>query len=231
MQPNQENKSSWLDHPVITNLTINWETLIFILILIIAFFSRFYDLESRVMSHDENSHVYYSWRLSEGMGYQHTPLTHGPLLFHLTAVSYFMFGDNDFTARIPFVLFNIATIGFLWFYRQYLGRVGTLIAAGTESGRIRLFDRAGNLRWGFETGGSLKSLALSGSGTTLAVGSGNTLTVFDTAQVPRTPETPTPPPITTSPTPPPTTEAGFEAVIPGIVAVTVLVMLRKIGKD
>ena len=130
MQPNQENKSSWLDHPVITNLTINWETLIFTLILMIAFFTRFYDLESRVMSHDENSHVYYSWRLSEGMGYQHTPLTHGPLLFHLTAASYFMFGDNDFTARIPFVLFNIATIGFLWFFRRYLGRLGTLIAAG-----------------------------------------------------------------------------------------------------
>ena len=82
------------------------------------------------MSHDENSHVYYSWRLSEGQGYQHTPLTHGPLLFHLTAVSYFMFGDNDFTARIPFALFGIATIGFLWFYRRYLGRIGSLITAG-----------------------------------------------------------------------------------------------------
>ncbi len=130
MLPSQEKRTSWLDRPVITNLTINWETLIFTLILIAAIFTRFYDLESRVMSHDENSHVYYSWRLAEGMGYQHTPLTHGPLLFHLTAASYFMFGDNDFTARIPFVLFNIATIGFLWFYRRYLGKIGTLIAAG-----------------------------------------------------------------------------------------------------
>ena len=130
MEPTQEKRTSWLDRPVLTELTINWETLIFTLILITAVFTRFYDLESRVMSHDENSHVYYSWRLSKGMGYQHTPLTHGPLLFHLTAASYFMFGDNDFTARIPFVLFNIATIGFLWFYRRYLGRIGTLIAAG-----------------------------------------------------------------------------------------------------
>ena len=130
MQTTQEKNPSWLDRPVFTNLTINWETLVFILILMIAFFTRFYDLESRVMSHDENSHVYYSWRLSEGMGYQHTPLTHGPLLFHLTAASYFMFGDNDFTARIPFVLFNIATVAFLWFFRRYLGRVGTLVTAG-----------------------------------------------------------------------------------------------------
>ena len=30
----------------------------------------------------------------------------------------------------PFVLFSIATIAFVWFYRRYLGRMGTLIAAG-----------------------------------------------------------------------------------------------------
>jgi predicted membrane-bound mannosyltransferase/DNA-binding beta-propeller fold protein YncE len=130
MQVTQEKQPTWLDRPIISSLTLNWETLIFTVILILAIFSRFYDLESRVMSHDENSHVYYSWRLSEGDGYQHTPLTHGPLLFHLTAFSYFLFGDNDFTARIPFALSGIATIWFLWYYRRYLGRVGTIVAAG-----------------------------------------------------------------------------------------------------
>jgi predicted membrane-bound mannosyltransferase/DNA-binding beta-propeller fold protein YncE len=130
MQASPIQSKSWLDRPIITSMTINWETLIFSIILILGILSRFYDLESRVMSHDENSHVYYSWRLSEGQGYQHTPLTHGPLLFHLTAFSYFLFGDNDFTARIPFALFSIATIGFVWFFRRYLGRVGTLVAAG-----------------------------------------------------------------------------------------------------
>jgi DNA-binding beta-propeller fold protein YncE len=130
MKAIQEKQLSWLDRPILTTLTLNWETIIFTLILILGIVSRFYDLESRVMSHDENSHVYYSWRLAKGHGYQHTPLTHGPLLFHLTAFSFFMFGDNDFTARIPFALFSIATIAFLWNYRRYLGRIGTLIAAG-----------------------------------------------------------------------------------------------------
>ena len=130
MEKHQSDHTSWLDRSLFTSLTINWETLFFSIILILAIVSRFYDLESRVMSHDENSHVYYSWRLSEGQGYQHTPLTHGPLLFHLTAFSYFLFGDNDFTARIPFALFSIATIGFLWNFRRYLGRIGALIAAG-----------------------------------------------------------------------------------------------------
>lgn len=123
-----ENKT-WLDKPVFSNLTMNWEMLIFSIILILAVVTRFYDLEARVMSHDENSHVYYSWQLEQGSGYIHTPMTHGPFQFHIVALSYFMFGDNDFTARIPAALFGIATVAFLWFYRRYLGRAGALIAA------------------------------------------------------------------------------------------------------
>ncbi len=80
------------------------------------------------MSHDENSHVYYSWRLYRGEGFAHDPLMHGPLQFHMVALSYFMFGDNDFTARIPAALFSIATVLFMWNYRRYLGRSGALIA-------------------------------------------------------------------------------------------------------
>ena len=31
-------------------------------------------------------------------------MMHGPLQFHLIALSYFLFGDNDFTARLPHAL-------------------------------------------------------------------------------------------------------------------------------
>jgi predicted membrane-bound mannosyltransferase/DNA-binding beta-propeller fold protein YncE len=108
---------------------LDWETVIFSLLLILAVITRFYDLEARVMSHDETSHVYFSWLFTEGRGYSHDPVTHGPLQFHLLALSYFMFGDNDFTARIPAVLFSIATIAFMWNYRKLIGRIGALIAA------------------------------------------------------------------------------------------------------
>jgi uncharacterized protein (TIGR03663 family) len=81
------------------------------------------------MSHDENSHVYYSWRLFRGQGFAHDPLMHGPLQFHMLALSYFVFGDGDFTARIPAALFSIATVAFMWNYRRYLGRIGALVAA------------------------------------------------------------------------------------------------------
>lgn len=127
-EPNHK-KFTWLDIPIFSRLNLNVEATIFILIILIAIVSRFYDLGARVMSHDETSHVYFSWLFEQGNGYSHDPVTHGPLQFHLVALSYFMFGDNDFTARIPAVLFSIATIAFLWYYRGILGRAGALIAA------------------------------------------------------------------------------------------------------
>ncbi|MEN6394145.1 MAG: flippase activity-associated protein Agl23, partial [Anaerolineaceae bacterium] len=127
MTNTEESNHSWLDYPLSSWFKLNWESAIFITILILGIFSRFYDLGTRVMSHDETSHVYFSWRLEQGMGYQHDPVTHGPFQFHLVALSYFLFGDNDFTARIPAALFSVATIGFMWFYRRYLGRIGALV--------------------------------------------------------------------------------------------------------
>lgn len=120
---------SWLDLPLSKTLSLNGEKVLFILILIVAVITRFYDLGTRVMSHDETSHVYFSWLYAKGNGYTHDPVTHGPFQFHAIALSYFLFGDNDFTARIPVALFSIATVYFIWHYRRFLGRIGALIAA------------------------------------------------------------------------------------------------------
>ena len=122
-------KSSWLERPLFSTVKLNWETGLFAVILILAIFTRFYDLGERVMSHDETTHVYFSWLLYQGQGYSHHPLSHGPLQFHLLALSYFLFGDNDFSARAPQALFGVAAIAFLWAFRRYLGRIGALVAA------------------------------------------------------------------------------------------------------
>jgi uncharacterized protein (TIGR03663 family) len=129
MQTQIQSRSSWLDRAVLSASAINWETVIFGMILILAFFSRFYILGARTMSHDETSHVYFSWLYEQGNGYSHDPVTHGPLQFHMVAFTYFMFGDNDFTARIPAALFSIATVYFMWHFRRYLGRAGAIAAA------------------------------------------------------------------------------------------------------
>lgn len=124
-----ENKTNWLErpiHPAFPAMTN--EILIFAGILLFAVITRFYDLESRVMSHDESLHTYFSWLLYRGQGYQHTPMMHGPLQFHMLALIYFIFGVSDATARIPAVLFSIATVWMLWSWRDYLGKWGTLAA-------------------------------------------------------------------------------------------------------
>ncbi|MBN2503266.1 MAG: TIGR03663 family protein [Anaerolineales bacterium] len=119
---------NWLERNVIASINLNWETALFTIIVILAVVTRFYDLEARVMSHDESLHTYYSWELYDDRGFEHTPLMHGPLQFHLVALSYFLFGDSDLTARIPAVTCSILAVVLLWNYRRYLGKAGTLIA-------------------------------------------------------------------------------------------------------
>lgn len=123
-------KQTWLDRPIHPALPgIRNEILLFAAILLLALMTRFYDLEARVMSHDESLHTYFSWLFYRGGGYEHTPMMHGPLQFHLIALTYFIFGVNDFTSRIPAVLFSLATIWIVWYWRRYLGKAGALLAA------------------------------------------------------------------------------------------------------
>src|SRR5215208_1415861 len=123
------NKISWLErpiHPALSAITV--EVVLFAGIILLAIVTRFYDLGSRVMSHDESLHTYFSWLLYRGQGYQHTPMMHGPLQFHMLALLYFIFGASDLTARIAAVLFSIATVCMIWSWRDYLGKWGALIA-------------------------------------------------------------------------------------------------------
>ena len=124
-----ENKTTWLERPIHPALpAITNELAIFAGIIIIAFLTRFFNLEARVMSHDESLHTYFSWLLYRGQGYQHTPMMHGPFQFHILALTYFIFGVSDLTARIPAVLFSIATVWMVWYWRRYLGNWGALAA-------------------------------------------------------------------------------------------------------
>jgi len=124
-----EQKQNWLErpiHPALPNLTN--EIVIFAAVILLAIITRFYDLGSRVMSHDESLHTYFSWLLYRGQGYEHSPMMHGPLQFHMVALTYFLFGASDFTSRIPAALFSIATVWMVWYWRRYLGKWGALIA-------------------------------------------------------------------------------------------------------
>jgi predicted membrane-bound mannosyltransferase/sugar lactone lactonase YvrE len=126
-QTNQQ--QSWLERPIHPALpAITYERVIFAAILLMAVVSRLYNLGLRVMSHDESLHTYFSWLLYKGNGYQHNPMMHGPLQFHLIALSYFLFGPSDFSARLPAALFSVLTVALAWHWRRYLGKTGGLVA-------------------------------------------------------------------------------------------------------
>ena len=126
----QNSISTWLDRPLNQLLPkVTVELLLIIVILGVTIISRFYGLGLRVMSHDEVNHVVPSYSFYQGNGYSHDPVTHGPMQFHLVAASYYLFGDTDFTSRIPAALFSIATVAFvLLAWRRYLGKTGALLA-------------------------------------------------------------------------------------------------------
>ena len=65
------------------------------LLILVAIWTRFWDLGYRAQHHDESLHTYYSWLFATGDRlYVHHPLMHGPFLFHANALVYKLFGDN-----------------------------------------------------------------------------------------------------------------------------------------
>ncbi len=129
MSANVEEKTSWLDRPVLPILKLAWEKTLYLVFILLAIASRFWLLGERVMSHDESLHTYYSWNLYQGGGYTHTPLTHGPFLFHINALIYSFFGADDFTSRISVALFGVALVALPYVLRRWLGRTGALVTS------------------------------------------------------------------------------------------------------
>ena len=120
---------SVLTRPLINTLALDWEKILYITFVVLAIVTRFVDLGSRVVSHDESLHTQYSYQYFIGDGYNHTPLMHGPFLFHITALSYWLFGASDFTARVPVALLGVVLVAMPFFLRRWLGRTGALFAS------------------------------------------------------------------------------------------------------
>jgi len=121
--------NEFLSRPLLTALSLDWEKTIYIIFAIVAIITRFAALGSRVMSHDESLHTQFSYQFYNGDGYQHTPLMHGPFLFHITALTYWLLGDSDFTARLPVAILGVILVLMPYFLRKPLGQVGALFAS------------------------------------------------------------------------------------------------------
>ncbi len=107
------------------------EHLFYSVIFVLALVTRFWDLGSRALHHDESLHSYFSWIYEAGNGYIHDPLMHGPFLFHATAFMYLLFGATDAVSRFSPALFGVILVMLPWFLRgdRQLGRWGALSAS------------------------------------------------------------------------------------------------------
>ena len=121
-----EPRSDFLSRPLLASLNIDWEKSLYLLILLAAVVTRFWGLGDRVMSHDESLHTQFSYQFFIGDGFSHTPLMHGPFLFHITPIFYWLFGDSDLSARAPVAIFGIILVAMPYFLRPWLGKIGAL---------------------------------------------------------------------------------------------------------
>lgn len=127
--PNPESAGELASTSVLTRpLPVNWQTMLFVAIFLLAVFTRFYDLGARAMSHDESLHTYYSYLLYDRGDFKHTPLMHGPILFHATAFFYSLFGVNDFAARVYAAALGVLMVMSPLLFRRWLGTWGTILA-------------------------------------------------------------------------------------------------------
>ncbi|MBU17020.1 MAG: hypothetical protein CL725_04880, partial [Chloroflexi bacterium] len=121
--------------------SFGWLEAGFLLVVIVALVMRLWELGGRTVHYDEAIHLHYAWRLSESSGvflgwpwifgtdYIHSPWMHGPFQIEFTALMFKLFGDTDVTARLGYVFFGTALVAVPYFFRDYLGRTASLLAA------------------------------------------------------------------------------------------------------
>lgn len=121
-----------------------WEVALMATIVGVALVLRLWGLTARAIHHDEAIHWWYAYNwagegsqlfgdgvtaLFDWGTYTHDPTYHGPFPIFLTVLIFKIFGDYDFTARLPLALAGTALVALPFFLRDYLGRAGAFIAA------------------------------------------------------------------------------------------------------
>jgi uncharacterized protein (TIGR03663 family) len=103
--------------------------LVFILIMLLAFFLRLYHLDERVFHHDEAAVGYYTYKLFNDGVYSYDPSFHGPFMYHVTSEMYRRIGDTIYASRLLPAILGASMIFLLIPLRRYLGNTGTVMAA------------------------------------------------------------------------------------------------------
>ena len=104
---------------------------IFLLILIAAFIFRFWQLDLKLLHHDEAIHSWFSYQLLTKSTWAYDPSYHGPFLYFVTAGMFSAFGASDLVARLLPALFGFLLIPLVYcIYRLgYIDKTQTLLVS------------------------------------------------------------------------------------------------------
>ena len=127
MQATTDRKRSLLDKPLFSNISLNWGAIIIIALILFAVSTRYYDLGTRALHHDESIHARWSWDLYQsGNSFRHDPTYHGPWLYYSVNLAFLLFGATDFTTRVAPAFFGVLLVLMPLLLRKQLGRAGVL---------------------------------------------------------------------------------------------------------
>jgi uncharacterized protein (TIGR03663 family) len=94
-----------------------------IVLIFIAILTRLAFLDLRPMDHDESVHAWISLKnVVENPSYRYDPAFHGPFIYFIISTSFMLFGDSDFSARLPVALFSILGIYFALKFERWYGK-------------------------------------------------------------------------------------------------------------
>ena len=105
------------------------ELYLWLALIALAFVLRIWDLGSRPFHHDESQDAYFSWVFFDHGDYHYQPILHGPLRFYMTALSFVLFGDSNFTARLAPAVMGTLVVALPYLLRRQIGRVAAFAAA------------------------------------------------------------------------------------------------------
>jgi uncharacterized protein (TIGR03663 family) len=92
-----------------------------LLLVVVAATLHLWGLGERTFHHDEAIHAHAAYDLLHNGHYRYDPTYHGPLLYYLTSVSFALFKDSDFTARLPIAIAGIMMLAVAWCLRRPFG--------------------------------------------------------------------------------------------------------------
>ena len=100
-------------------------------IFLITIFLRFWQLDLKLLHHDEAIHSWFSYELLTKGSWAYDPSYHGPFLYYVTAGMFSLFGDSDFVTRLLPALFGALLIPLVYcIYRiGYIDKRQTIFAA------------------------------------------------------------------------------------------------------